>query len=254
MAHYPFSPNWLVYNLGDMDVECPFCHALNWMPECLTNSSARHSKFGKCCLSGKITLHDLLHPPHELFELLTSQDQPAKAFCTYIHNYNSALAMTSVGRKVDESLNQRGGGPWSYRLHGELIHKAGSLLPPEGVAPIYSQLYIYDPATALTHCQLNQWNSALDPHTLATLQNMLYTLYPGVQIYKQAFELTRNLPPEQQCRIRLHFDPSTNRRCYQLPDASVKEVAILLLGNGEAHWLSGYHFALQLWPSSTVHL
>ena len=83
------------------------------------------------------------------------------------------------------------------------------------------------------HCQLNQWNFALDPHTLATLQNMLYTLHPGVQIYKQAFELTRNLPPEQQCRIRLHFDPSTDRRCYQLPDASVEEVAILLLGDGE---------------------
>ena len=141
--------------------------------------------------------------------------------------------MTSVGRKVDESLNQRGGGPWSYRLYGELIHRAGSLLPPEGVAPIYSQLYIYNPATALTHHQLNQWNSALDPHTLATLQNMLYTLHPGVQMYKQAFELTRNLPPQQQCRITLHFDPSTNRRHYQLPDASVEEVAILLLGDGE---------------------
>ncbi|KAH9983646.1 hypothetical protein BJV74DRAFT_886649 [Russula compacta] len=72
IACHPFDPDWHVHNLGNMDVQCPFCHALHWMPERLTNSSARHPKFGKCSLSGKVTLHDLLHPPHELFELLTS--------------------------------------------------------------------------------------------------------------------------------------------------------------------------------------
>ena len=59
----------------------------------------------------------------------------------HIRNYNSALAMTSVGRKLDHSVNN-GGGPWLYKLNGELIHRAGSLLPPEegNVAPVYSQL------------------------------------------------------------------------------------------------------------------
>jgi hypothetical protein len=42
------------------------------------------------------------------------------------------LALTSIGRNVDDSLNHRGGGPYSFRLYGELIHRAGSLLPSLG--------------------------------------------------------------------------------------------------------------------------
>jgi hypothetical protein len=60
---------------------------------------------------------------------------------------------------------------------------------------------------------------------------MLYCSHYGVQLYKQAYELTRNMPPEQQCRIALHFDPSSNRHCYQNPHVSVDEVAVLLIGS-----------------------
>ncbi|KAI9429430.1 hypothetical protein H4582DRAFT_2065258 [Lactarius indigo] len=59
-------------------------------------------------------------------------DPIGKNFRLHIQNYNSALAMTSVERKLDEFINQRGGGPYTFRLHGELIHRAGSLLPPDG--------------------------------------------------------------------------------------------------------------------------
>ena len=48
--------------------------------------------------------------------------------------------MTSVGRKLDYAINAGGGGPYVFKLNGELIHKVGSLLPLEegDVAPIYS--------------------------------------------------------------------------------------------------------------------
>ena len=64
--------------------------------------------------------------------------------------------MTSTGKTTDPTVNQGGGAPYSYVLHGELIHNAGSILP-EGRVPIYSQLYIHDTDHATDH-RLRQHN------------------------------------------------------------------------------------------------
>jgi transcription elongation factor Elf1 len=211
---------WQVCNLGDMSIRCPFCQALHWRAETLKkHSSIANPKFGMCCYKGTISIPSLQPPPVDLYQLLTNQDQVAKDFRHHIRTYNSALAMTSVGRMLDTSINQGGRGPYTFRLHGELIHRAGSLLPPEdgNTLPTYAQLYIYDPAMALNHRMANRWNSELDRATLATLQDMLHRSHYGVELYKQAYELTRDLPPEQQCRIALHFDPSSDHCRYQTP-------------------------------------
>ena len=65
-----------------------------------------------------------------------------------IRAYNAALAFTSLGVKLDRSV-ATGTGPYSFRIHGELCHLAGSLLPAEGEDPRYAQLYIHNPANAL---------------------------------------------------------------------------------------------------------
>jgi hypothetical protein len=215
-----------------MDVQCPSCHALHWMAERLTSSSNLRPKFGMCCLSGKITLPPLHQPPPELMQLLTSQDPVSKDFREHIRNYNNALAMTSIGRKVDESIND-GEGPYIFRLHGALSHKSGSLLPPEGEPPVFAQLYIYDPADAVNFQMANRWNTQLDHHTMVTLQDMLHRHHPAVQMYKQAHELTRNMPPEQQCKIALRFNESCDRRRYNLPTAATDEIAVILPGDGD---------------------
>jgi hypothetical protein len=36
--------------------------------------------------------------------------------------YNNSLTMTSVGKTIDPSVNQNGGGSYSFVLCGELIH------------------------------------------------------------------------------------------------------------------------------------
>ena len=77
--------------------------------------------------------------------------------------------MTSVGRKLDNSINCAGGGPYTFRLYGELIHRAGFLLPSDGDPPIYAQLYIYNSEVVLNHCLLNQHNFNLHPDTLRVL-------------------------------------------------------------------------------------
>jgi hypothetical protein len=233
VARQPFDPAWEVHNLGFLNVRCPHCGALHWLVERLVNSSLLNPKFGMCCVQGKISLPPIQPPPLELFQLLTSQEDPGKKFCKHIRNYNNALAMTSVGCKLDDSFN-RGGGPYSFRLHGELIHRVGSLLPPDPQAAVFSQLYIHDNAQqAHDRRASHPWNSNLHPATLRELQDMLWRSHPGVRLYKQAFELTRAMPDEQQCRIALHFDSGCDRRRYQAPDAAVREIAVILPGDGD---------------------
>ena len=233
-ARQPFDPSWPVHYLGKMDVPCIHCNALHWMDERLTNSTTRNPQFGMCCTSGKIKLDKLDPPPPEIEQLLSGQNPIAKSFRQHIRNYNNALAMTSLGCKIDERINRAGAGPYVFKVHGKLSHKAGSLLPVEGEQPKYAQLYIYDGAEALNYRMGHIANQNLDRTVMQVLQDTLYRHHPGIEMYKQAYELTRNLPPENQCKIALRFDERTDRRRYNLPTAAAAtEIAIILPGDGD---------------------
>ncbi|KAH9957372.1 hypothetical protein BC827DRAFT_1138159, partial [Russula dissimulans] len=110
------------HHLGELNIQCSSCHTLHWKAEKLSNSSRANPRFGMCCYQGKISLPSLHPPPQELHQLFIGQDNPEKSFCLHIRNYNSTLAMTSVGRKLDDTLNRQGGGPYVFKLNGELIH------------------------------------------------------------------------------------------------------------------------------------
>jgi hypothetical protein len=216
-----------------MDVECTFCHALLWLDECLSHSSQINPRFGLCCYQGKVKPSYLNPIPPEFHLLLTGNGAREKSFQEHIRTYNQALAFTSVGRKVNDSLNELGGGPYSFRLHGELIHKAGSLLHPTGTPPAWAQLYIYDSAQALNHRMAYEANHRTNREVMQTLQDMLYCKHPGVELYKHAFQITWEMPPEQNCTIALRFDPHTDRHRYLPPDPRVQEIAVLLPGDGD---------------------
>jgi hypothetical protein len=151
---------------------------------------------------------------------------------------------------VDNTLNELGGGPYSFRLHGELIHRAGSPLPPAGTPPAWAQLYIYDSAQALDQHMAHEANRRTNREVMQTLQDMLYRKHPGVELYKHAFQITWEMPPEQNCTIALCFDPHTDRCHYLPPDPRVQEIAVLLPGDGDRPAdTQKYHPALQCWIS-----
>jgi hypothetical protein len=156
------------------------------MAERLINSSKRHPKFGKCCLSGKILLPDLTAPPQPLMRLLESQEHDAREFRMHIRQYNAALAFTSLGADFDKSL-LNGGGPYALCLMGELHHRLGALLPAENTTPSYAQLYIYDPAEARDFRMAR--NPGLDATTMSDLQDMMLEHNPFVHQFKQAQEI-----------------------------------------------------------------
>ena len=215
--------------MGKMDVACSDCGALHWTSEKLANSP----KFGMCCYSGKIKIPKLDDPPPELLHLLAGQEDICKKFRDHIRNYNNALAMTSLGCNQDKEINRDGRGPFVFKVQGRLYHRIGSLLPQPDSSPVYAQLYIYDPQEALDFHMNNAANTTLDRQTMQTLQDMLYRRHPGVQLYKQAFELTQHMGPDQQCKIALRFDHHTDRRRYNLPTETCNEIAVILPGDGD---------------------
>ena len=215
-----------------MNIFCSSCGALHWWNERLSKSTVNNIKFGKCCLNGKVKLPRFADPPRELSHLLSSNNHDTKNFYEHIRRYNDALAMTSVGCTLDSSV-LGGAGTYVFKIHGALFHHADSLLFHPGEHPVFGQLYIYDRADALNYCMANQHNQNLLHNTMQILQDMLYHHHPGIQLYKTAFELTRNMPPEHQCTIALHFDENYDCHCYNLPTATSNEIAAIIPESGD---------------------
>ena len=135
----PYEDPAFRHSLGPINVSCPNCHALHFQSEKLVNSSNVHPKCGVCCLQGQIQMLQISHSPPLLHQLLNSSTPCAQKFRDSIHQYKSAFAFTSVAMEVDNAV-LKSCGPYSFRLHGAMCHKMGSLHPQDGQQPVYAQL------------------------------------------------------------------------------------------------------------------
>lgn len=124
--------------------KCVSCGAFFWYEERLNkNYNAKTPQYSLCCLSGKIELPRVRSPPKVLDDLIFGHDIKSKHFLENIRSYNSMFSFTSMGGKIDSSLNT-GNSPPIFRMHGQNYHSIGSLIPSEGSPPKFAQLYIYD--------------------------------------------------------------------------------------------------------------
>ena len=129
----------------------------------------------------------------------------AKFFRENIRQYNTALAFTSLGVKIDETVNRGGGGPPTFCIHRELHHQLSSLLPQDGEHPVYAQLYIYDSREALEH-QMHR-NAGLDVCTMQRLQALILQNHHWATTFKNASKVFK----QTQCReisIQLTANPN----------------------------------------------
>jgi hypothetical protein len=90
------------WDSGEMDTVCGFCNTKMWINERLANSNNNNPQFSLCCENGKVLLPSLPATPQELEVLLTNKERSAVKFRNQIRMYNSVLAFTSFGAKVDE--------------------------------------------------------------------------------------------------------------------------------------------------------
>ncbi|KAJ7259393.1 hypothetical protein C8J57DRAFT_1233744 [Mycena rebaudengoi] len=74
LARRPYMEPEQRHDLGCMDVECRYCHALHWLAEKTAASTARAPEFGTFCNHGKVDLPILQKPPDALYQLFVRND------------------------------------------------------------------------------------------------------------------------------------------------------------------------------------
>ena len=229
-----------VNDLGVMNILCWFCNALHWLDECVSSSRGGHPDFGTCCAHGKVMLPPLWVPLTPLYNLLMANTSQSKEFWLNIVQYNAALAFTSLGVKVDDSVI--GHGPPVFRIHGELWHLSGSLLPEDTAHPCYLQLYIYDPHTAYQYWMSRNDNLSLN--TMQILQHVMSDYNAYAPIYRHAYEVLwlYNAP---DYTVKLSVVPGHDLRCYNLPTAD--EVGVILPGENVFEG-NRHDIVIHLWP------
>ncbi|CAB5202659.1 unnamed protein product [Rhizophagus irregularis] len=170
------------HTLGNMTYKCNECGAMMWLDERI-NKSVKLPVFSTCCAKGKVILPFLQELPSPLNTLLTGTDPRSCTFRQNIRMYNSALSFTSIGAKIDQQITGTSG-IYTFRIHGEMYHRIGSLLPNSETQPQFAQIYIYD----TDHEIQNRLNimPGLDPMILGELQQMLHNINPYVNQFRQA--------------------------------------------------------------------
>ncbi|KAF1895934.1 hypothetical protein Lal_00033939 [Lupinus albus] len=82
------------------------------------------------------------------------------------------FAFTSLGAKIDKSINN-GGGPPTIRIQGQPCHRIGSMLPMPRQFPKFSQLYIYDTKHEIENRMNGIRDNNVDSQVVMKLSKML---------------------------------------------------------------------------------
>ncbi len=199
-------------SLYEADNICPYCKAYRWKEE----------RKGFCCEEGKIDLPHETDMPLELKKLYDDED-----FNSKIRSYNNALALASIGCK-EEILP---GFCPTFKIHGKVFHRIGSLQPTEGEAPKFAQIYFHDNDHE-TENRLRH-NPHLDPKVLKELQDFMKKINPYVKSLVYASEISKESP---DLKLVIHADKKPDGehiRRYNLPTAS--EVAVIMPGEQAGH-------------------
>lgn len=141
---------WLLFialdywDIGDLASKCEQCGAMMWYDERIQKHyNPKKPRFSLCCMDGKVELPQLKRPPDLLMDLFHKKDKRSKYFLDHIRSFNMMFSFTSLGGKINTSMND-GNAPPMFIMNGENYHQMGSLLPQDGSQPKFAQLYIYD--------------------------------------------------------------------------------------------------------------
>ncbi|EGF97230.1 uncharacterized protein MELLADRAFT_70124 [Melampsora larici-populina 98AG31] len=136
----------LPYNLGPANMACQHCGALRWPQERTNYETARKSNvFSNCCKQGDVTIPLAYFEgstlPEELMGLYTGIDPDSIDFHKDLSVYNNLVSFASLGSHVDNSVAGQKG-TYCFRVHRQLHHNLGSLLPQDPNNPCFAQIFI----------------------------------------------------------------------------------------------------------------
>src|SRR5271154_3114641 len=107
------------------------------------------------------------------------------SFRTNIRNYNNALAFSSLGVRIDQSVAGQSG-IYTFKIQGELVHRIGSLVPDPGEIPRFAQIHILDSSSPMTptDIRLAHHHGRLNKQILQRLTYMLDDINPYFHIFR----------------------------------------------------------------------
>ncbi|XP_052620949.1 uncharacterized protein LOC111908283 [Lactuca sativa] len=232
--HQVINENVIVEYLdhGDQNVVCQTCHAKLWRNESIRGKEKGNTNYSLCCGYGKVQIPDLKKAPLSYERMFRNGDSKSKHFMKNIRRYNSMFSFTSMGGKIDTSIN-RGNTPYIFRLCDQNYHSIGSLLPAKGSEPKFSQLYIYDTENKILNRQrciggVNDQSKSIDSDIIEDIKVILDSNNVLVRSYRMARD-TFQKKPQVDMKLRLIGRRQRDGRTYNLPTAS--EVAALIVGD-----------------------
>ncbi|PWA81778.1 helitron helicase-like domain-containing protein [Artemisia annua] len=138
---------------GSCDKVCQHCGALFWLEERRTGMPASAApQYQKCCAGGRVVLRAYGEYPAYIVDLYSDRH-----FVDNIRAYNQIFTMTSFGATIDGSIHA--GGPYVFRVSGQIYHWIGGFCPSGDETPRFLQMYIYD-----TDHEIHHRLSHFDPH------------------------------------------------------------------------------------------
>ncbi|CAJ2631977.1 unnamed protein product [Trifolium pratense] len=223
------------WDIGEPTCICEYCGAMMWSEERLRKlSKAKNPKFNMCCFQGRIVIPHYHPLPQPLNDLFHKHDKRSKYFLDNIRSFNSMFAFTSMGGKLNKSLNDGNATP-TFLMNGENYHQIGSLLPHPGIQPKFAQLYIYDTENEISNrmsvVSMKDNSSSLKATIVDDIKKVLDNHNPYAQTYRMIRDkICENDVPT--LKLRILGKRGRDGRRYNLPTTS--EVAALIVGDFDA--------------------
>ena len=199
--------------IGTMSKICPYCKALKFNGETM----------GICCASEKAKLPLLAVPPEPLKTLLTGTTLESKHFLSQIRKYNSCILMTSFGAQIENPDQFMP----TFKVKGQIYHRAPSLLPFSGENHKSLQLYFISDRNS----ELNA-RCKISPNVERTIVSQLQHFFHENNNLVRLFKTAINLMPTDTHKIVISADktpPGQHVRRYNAP--TIDEVAIVTVGD-----------------------
>ena len=172
--------------IGKMDRECKYC--------CFTEEGHNPALYfpnelisSLCCSNGKALVLPLKRV-YYLEHIIRSKSIRRK-YLDNIREINNALAFMSLGVNLEMPATR---GPFVFRIHGQIYHRIGNLVPPANTAPKYASLYIIDPKEALSERLKLSENQKINKILLRKLHNFLANSSPYVRAFRHMYEVEEN--------------------------------------------------------------
>ena len=144
-------------------------------------------------------------------------------FLQHIWSYNSSFAFVLMSQTGDESRFSTLG-PYCFRISGQVYHLISQLLPADGDAPKFLQIYLYDASD-----EIDAWVqifSDLQKDIFTSLQKILNDVNPYAKLYHGAGDYLWHNPTTNVKLILRSSGSGINSRRYNVPTCG--DVAMII--------------------------